>query len=147
MMTNIRKATQADIEKICEIESSGAVHWNKQQFIAELKLAFGNFIVLETNLEVIGYAVSWYVMDEVQLNNIVIKPEYREKGMGTILLEHILSDSHTREPRPRNIILEVSNVNHAAVQFYKKNGFIETGRRKNYYRHSDAILMMKEIPR
>lgn len=145
MMTKIRKAAQADIEKICEIETSGAAHWNKQQFMAELKLDFGNFIVLEANLEVIGYAVSWSVTDEVQLNNIVIKPEYRRKGMGTILLEHIQTDSHTREPRPRNIILEVSNANHAAIQFYKKNGFIETGRRKNYYSHSDAILMIKEI--
>ena len=147
MMTKIRKATHADIEKICEIEISGAAYWNKQQFMAELKLDFGNFIVLEANLEVIGYAVSWYVTDEIQLNNLVIKPEYRRKGMGTILLEHILTDSYTREPLPRSIILEVSNENRAAIQFYKKNGFIETGRRKNYYKHSDAILMIKEIPR
>jgi len=147
MMTKIRKATHADIEKICEIERSGAAHWNKQQFMAELKLDFAHFIVLEAKLEVIGYAVSWYVTDEIQLNNLVIKPEYRRKGMGTILLEHILTDSYTREPLPRSIILEVSNENRAAIQFYKKNGFIETGRRKNYYKHSDAILMIKEIPR
>jgi [ribosomal protein S18]-alanine N-acetyltransferase len=145
MPASIRKATEADIDKICQIEAAGTGLWNRQQFTAELSLEFGNFLVLEADREVIGFAVSWYVADEIQLNNIGIIPEYRRRGMGTRLLDRLVADSYVRMPRPGKIVLEVSISNNAAMQFYKKNGFVETGRRKNYYHQSDAVLMIKEI--
>jgi ribosomal-protein-alanine N-acetyltransferase len=145
MPVSIRKATEADIDKICRIEVARTGAWKRQQFTAELSLEFGNFLVIEVDHEVIGFAVSWYVADEIQLNNIGIIPDYRRRGMGTMLLDRLVADSCVRTPCPDKIVLEVSISNIAAILFYRKYGFEETGRRKNYYRQSDAVLMIKEI--
>ncbi len=145
MPANVRKATEADIDKICQIEAEGTGLWNRQQFAAELSFEFGSFLVLETDGGIIGFVVSWYVADEIQVNNIGIIPEYRRKGMGTMLLDRLVADSCLRKPRPDKIVLEVSSANCAALEFYRQYGFSETGRRKNYYRRSDAVLMIKGI--
>ena len=44
-----------------------------------------------------------------------------------------------------NITLEVSNNNQVGINLYKKYGFMKVAERKNYYKNSDAILMMKEL--
>src|SRR3990172_6915896 len=140
MNITIRKAVYSDIDKICDIESGGNALRNRQQFIEELKLNFATLVVIENGEDILGYAVFWRVADEIQLNNIGIKPECRRQGLGTLLLTHIMNNSYSPDFRPGKIILEVSSSNIPAVQFYKKNGFIEAGRRKNYYKNSDAIL-------
>ncbi len=145
MSARIRKATEEDVEKISEIEAAGAAIWSREQIAAELKLNFANVLVVEQDEKIIGFAASWYVADEIQLNSIGILPAYRKQGLGTKLLDRVVSDSHERIHRPGRIVLEVNIENVAALQFYKKYGFVETGRRKNYYRGSDALLMIKEL--
>ena len=42
------------------------------------------------------------------------------------------------------LLLEVSDINTAAKNFYKKFNFITVGKRKNYYKNgSDAVLKEK----
>ena len=139
----IRKATTEDIDAIYRIELEGQARWRRNQFADELKLNFSNFPVMETGGAIIGFAVVWNVADEIQLNNIGIKKEHRRQGLGTILLNHIISSPHAGPPR--KIYLEVSANNAPAQSFYRKNGFIEMGRRTNYYDSVDAILMKREL--
>jgi ribosomal-protein-alanine N-acetyltransferase len=146
MNISIRKAAYTDIDKINEIESAGTALWNREQFTAELRLDFSNLMVLESDGNINGYCVFWNVAEELQLNNFGIRPGYRRRGLGTLMLNHIMALHDAKKPRPRKIILEVSSENHPAIGFYKKNGFIETGRRNKYYKQGDAILMEKEIP-
>ena len=146
MNISIRKAAYTDIGEICEIESAGSALWDMRQITEELRLDFSNPTVLESDGHIIGYCVFWNVADELQLNNFGIRPEYRRRGLGTLMLNHIMTRYDAEKPRPGKIILEVSSENLPAISFYKKNGFIETGRRKKYYKKSDAILMEREIP-
>jgi ribosomal-protein-alanine acetyltransferase len=139
----IRKATTEDIDAIYRIELEGQARWSRTQFADELKLRFSNFPVMEMSGVIIGFAVVWNVADEMQLNNIGIKKEDRRRGLGTLMLNHIIS--YPRAVESRKIYLEVSVDNGAARSFYKKNGFIEIGRRKNYYDSVDAILMEREL--
>jgi ribosomal-protein-alanine N-acetyltransferase len=42
-----------------------------------------------------------------------------------------------------DISLEVRSSNEEAINFYKKNKFMEVAIRKNYYGNEDAILMVR----
>ncbi len=143
-MTSVRKAAAGDLEAIAAIEREGHARWSLRQFADELGLAFSRVFVVEENGEVIGFAVAWIVADEIQLNNIGIRKDRRLRGLGTLLLERIISDTRAVH-EPVKILLEVSSLNTAAQKFYLWNGFNETGRRRSYYDDADAILMERVL--
>ena len=71
------------------------------------------------------------------------KKKYRKKGIGTILLNHIINIF--RSKKYNKIFLEVKESNTIAQEFYSSFGFKRTGERKNYYKDENAILMEKGI--
>ncbi len=140
MISIIRKAAPGDLDAINRIEMEGHARWNRRQFADELGLGFSRFIVLETGSEIIGFAVAWIVADELQLNNIGVKKDCRRLGMGTLLLDDLISHHGSK-----TIHLEVSALNEAAIGFYRARGFVKIGRRKNYYDNIDAIMMERAL--
>ncbi len=67
--------------------------------------------------------------------------EYRRSGLGTMLLKA----AHGRLA-PRNVVLEVSVENAAAMAFYKRHGYEVVRRLKNYYLgREDAWQMQKKL--
>lgn len=143
-MTIFRTATADDIEAVYAIELEGHARWNRRQFADELGLNFSRVYVIEEGGDVIGFAVAWTIADEIQLNNIGIRKDHRLRGLGSRLLEHIISFAR-KTNEPVKIFLEVSSLNTVAQAFYRKNGFVETGRRSNYYDNVDAILMERVL--
>jgi [ribosomal protein S18]-alanine N-acetyltransferase len=145
-VTSVRTATADDIEAIYAIEREGHARWNRRQFADEMDLKFSRVFVVEEDGEVTGFAVAWIVADEIQLNNIGVRKDRRLRGLGSLLLERIISD--TRESHePVRVVLEVSSQNATAQMFYLKKGFVETGRRRSYYDDVDAILMERVLTR
>ena len=84
-----------------------------------------------------GYVIVFNNSDSLEIMKIGVNPEYREKGFGTILVNEIKKSR-------MEIFLEVRENNTTAIEFYKKNGFKEAGKRKNYYRDTGeaAIIMV-----
>ncbi len=82
------------------------------------------------------------------LLGISIAKDYRGKGIGKLLLKHILEEVKTL-PKLRIITLAVYSVNNLAIEMYKKFGFVEYGRLPNgvHYRGNfiDEILMYKPV--
>jgi len=145
-VTLIRTAAAGDIDAVYDIEREGHARWDRRQFADELGLNFSRFYVLEEDSDIVGFAVAWIVADEIQLNNIGVRKDRRLRGLGSRLLERVISDAREAHG-PVKIFLEVSELNTAARTFYRKAGFIETGRRKNYYDDVDAILMERVLAR
>lgn len=86
--------------------------------------------------------LSYSVMYElIEINYIYVKEEYRKKGIATKLLQELIKENHDKE----NITLEVNENNQNAINLYKKLGFIEVAKRKQYYGSEDAILMIKKL--
>lgn len=139
----IRKARFTDIEFILEIEHESAGTWTYNQFFQELKNEFSLFIVAETEHSVIGYLVAWRVADEIQLNNIAVRKDSRQQGIGSRLLSEICTADNNN--KFSSIFLEVRSRNIEAINFYSANGFTKSGIRKNYYNDDDAILMEKKL--
>jgi len=99
----------------------------------------------EAGESVVGYVVFWLIRDEVQINNIAVRPDARGQGLGEALLRRTLD--LVREMGGAYVILEVRVSNQAAVGLYLKLGFAEIGRRKGYYFNpsEDALVMSLEL--
>lgn len=93
----------------------------------------------------LGYAVLYSVLDEGNLDNIAVAPEFRRQGVADALLSALAGLCRERELV--HLMLEVRASNDPALALYRKYGFAEVGRRKNYYPNprEDAILMTWEI--
>ena len=93
---------------------------------------------------VLGYAVLSVVLDEGSLDNIAVAPEFRRQGVADALLSTLTGFARGHLAR---LFLEVRASNAPALTLYRKYGFAEVGRRKNYYDNprEDAILMTWEI--
>ena len=78
---------------------------------------------------------------------MAVRPEYRRQGVASQLL-----DVFRRFGEGQGLAfltLEVRDSNQAARALYARHGFVEAGRRKNYYQHpkEDAIIMTLEFQR
>lgn len=84
-----------------------------------------------------GYVIVFNNSDSLEIMKIGVNTEYRQKGIGTILINEMKKSR-------MGIFLEVRENNITAIEFYKKNGFKEAGKRKNYYRDTGeaAIIMV-----
>lgn len=87
-----------------------------------------------------GIIIYDYMYDRIEIEYIIVKEEYRRLGIATKLLNYV----EKKYDNIDNITLEVRESNMEAINFYKKNGFIEASIRKNYYKEGNGILMIKK---
>jgi len=140
---------ERDLDRVLEIErASFPSPWQRVHFEHELH---GNphalSRVLRVGGRVVGYACLWHLADEMTLNNIAVAPELRREGLGRLLLAWILEEAGCR--RCARVILDVRPSNRAARGLYGNFGFVEVGRRKNYYQleGEDSIVMVRRLDR
>ena len=93
----------------------------------------------------VGY-LSWLiVLDEGQIGNVCVHPNYRCEQIGEQLLHKCIS--LMEEDGINRLTLDVRETNLPARRLYEKVGFYEVGRRPNYYfKPSEAAILMDFIP-
>lgn len=104
---------------------------------------FINIYVYEKDGKVIGFINYSIMYDRAELNYIYVEKNFRKYGIATELMNYFIQD--TIKNNCKNITLEVSENNNPGIELYKKFGFVDVAKRKNYYKDSDGILMMKEL--
>ena len=117
--------------------------WNEKILEEELSNGFSKYIVAKFEDEIIGFAGLKIILDEADIMNIVTKKCYRNQGIGSLLLENLITMSH--KLNLNSINLEVNEANAEAIHLYKKFEFQEIGIRKNYYNDKNAIIMQKKL--
>lgn len=117
--------------------------WNFNILKEELQNENSKYIVAKINDEVVGFAGIKIIIDEADIMNIVVKNNFRKKGIGFLLLQQLIDLSKTLNIT--SISLEVNEKNIAAISLYKKFNFKEIGIRKKYYNNNNAILMIKTL--
>ena len=143
---HIRPATIADIPSILALErqSATAGHWTEEQYRQAFQRDGATRLVLvgAEDLETCpaGFLVAQYLAPEWELENIVVTPTARRKGLGKRLLEAFFTAAN--KINSTAVFLEVRESNAPARTLYEKTGFEQTGRRKSYYTNpsEDAIL-------
>lgn len=80
-------------------------------------------------------------VDEGEIINIAVKPEFQKQGIADRLMRAMLSEGRKRAVY--RMFLEVRVSNEAAIRLYEKNGFTRQGIRKDFYKeiHEDAYVM------
>ncbi|MCX8501253.1 MAG: ribosomal protein S18-alanine N-acetyltransferase [Alphaproteobacteria bacterium] len=86
----------------------------------------------------LAFLVLRLVVDEAEIMTIGVMPEARRQGLARALMSEatrILGHN-----RCQSLFLEVAVSNLPAQKLYRGLGFVEVGRRENYYRHLDGQL-------
>jgi ribosomal-protein-alanine N-acetyltransferase len=145
-LIKIRKMTLDDLEQVVAIDQvSFSLPWPARSFHYEITDNLASRCwVADLDGRVIAMVVAWLIVDEIHIATIATHPDFRKQGIGWNLLLHTLKCA--REEGALTSFLEVRESNLAAQEMYRKFGYVESGRRKNYYSDNgeDAILMSLE---
>jgi len=134
------------INDILQIEkASFPTPWAKTSFLQELQNDLAVYTVVLSKGKVIGYAGMWLILDEAHITNVAVHPEYRQLGIGRLLMQQMFLRAAVLGAA--RMTLEVRVSNEPACLLYTSLGFSQEGRRKGYYTdtNEDALIMWKEI--
>ena len=149
---NVRLATPADIPAIQALEKQAdtAAHWSNAIYRSLFVQGGVKRIVLvvDQNGSISAFLVARLAADEWEIENIVVASDLRRRGIASALLHELLQRACAASAQ--QILLEVRRSNASARAFYAKAGFVECGRRGQYYQgpEEDAICYsLKLSPR
>ena len=144
-MIRYERMKEAHVAQIAELEKQCfSDPWSEKSVASELENPLALWLAAVENSRVLGYAGSQTVMDETDMMNIAVHPDFRHQGIAKGLIESLIAE--LKERGSRCLTLEVRRSNMPAVSLYEKLGFTQIGRRPNYYRNpkEDALILRKE---
>lgn len=144
-MISISKLSPADVEGVFRVsQQSFAAPWSLEAIEAEIHNPLAWYLVARAEAAVIGFLGAWLVMDEVQITNIAVAPDWRGQGVASKLLADLIDTMMTRAMT--TMILEVRNSNLPARHLYESAGFQYAGYRRNFYPDGeDAHVMTLDL--
>lgn len=142
---------EADIDAILFIENiSFQRPWGRVSFLNELALNGAVSLAArhkgsDGRVRIIAYIFFRLVVDEMHILKIAVSPEWRSRGVATLLMKKSLELADERGVS--TVYLEVRPSNSAAVLLYRNMGFNVIAQRTNYYTETgeDALVMSKKI--
>lgn len=140
----IETMNSSHVEGIFEVSKlSLAETWNMESIEKELSNKLAKYFVALDGDKVIGFIGMWIVLDEGDITNIAVHPDYRKQGIGDLLMNSLVS--LCKESKINSLTLEVREGNIPAQNLYKKHEFKEEGLRKNFYDNpkENAIIMWR----
>ncbi len=142
-MSDIRPLTPAELPQLVAIERAANPYpWTAGVFQSCFNEQYFNYGSFQAG-QLKGYYIGQFLGVESQLFNICVAPSAQGQGVGKHLLQHFIAQSSAKHAL--DAWLEVRAANRVAIHLYQQAGFIETGRRENYYvgpsGREDAILM------
>jgi ribosomal-protein-alanine N-acetyltransferase len=145
----IHKMNSRDLDEVFAIEAaSSQAPRSKDSFVKEIQNPFAHCFVIkdgnETGQHVIGFICFRNVVEESDLLEIAVHPDYRRLGIGKKLMQYYIDFS--RRKGVHTFYLEVNVSNQSAIQLYQAFAYQSTGVRKKFYQGKfDALLMRKRI--
>ena len=137
----------AHIDQMAQIEiECFSVPWSREALLEELDNPYAHYVVCcDKAGNVVGYIGSRIVLDEADITNVAVRPQYRRQGIAARLVSMMLEQM--AEKGVVSVLLEVRESNLPAQNCYAQAGFTVVGRRKNYYElpKEDALLMGREL--
>jgi ribosomal-protein-alanine N-acetyltransferase len=140
--------TAADLDEVTAIEDlSFGSPWSKESFLFDLEenVFSRSTVARDKEGRIVGYSCCWHLHEELKINNIAVHPKHRGKGIGRTLLRAALEAARGADCQVA--LLEVRPSNSAARALYASEGFVEVGRRKDYYtqEREDALVLALDL--
>jgi [ribosomal protein S18]-alanine N-acetyltransferase len=111
--------------------------WTRSQCAGILPMAgVSLYLARDANSDdPIGFSLARNVADESELLLIAVSPARHREGIGLRLLDHFMQQAQASGVKRMH--LEVRDGN-PAIAMYKRAGFTQVGRRRNYYHAADG---------
>jgi ribosomal-protein-alanine acetyltransferase len=145
-----------------ERQCATAAHWTEEQYermfqspesdlsqrlalVIDKDHDVGSKAPSKRDLPLIAFLIANHLGSEWELENVVVESTFRRKGVGTRLLNELLT--RARATNSESVLLEVRESNQAARALYAKWGFEQDGRRRGYYANppEDAIRYRRTL--
>lgn len=132
MDTHIRPAEEADFPQLLVLFQDFADYvkvpekmTNTLEQMRADKEYFKGYVAEDSEGKIIGFATYFFCYytwsgKAIYLDDLYVKPEYRGKGLGTALMQKVISLA--KESGCRRLRWQVSNWNTPAIAFYKSLG-------------------------
>lgn len=143
----LRRLIDADFESVHEIDQKcypREIAYSRREFRWYLRLPGAEGIVAETRDTIAGFILTAGFERTGHIITIDVLPEFRRARAGTTLLR--AAEESLARRGASEIELETAVDNSAAIEFWKKNGYLTRGILKNYYPGGlAAYAMMKRL--
>ena len=81
-------AGESDLDGVLAVESESFTNpWTKEMYAWELqnRSVCHIYVARTPDCQVAGFCAFWLVFDEIHINNVAVRPEYRDRGLGSDL--------------------------------------------------------------
>jgi [ribosomal protein S18]-alanine N-acetyltransferase len=144
---SVRRASLHDLDDISKIEiACFAAPWPREVLAEEIaERSWSRVVVASSQDTVIAFMVYWLVSSELHLLNLAVHPRWRRRGLGRMLVDHLVAEA--RVEGRLELLLEVRVSNAAAQELYRRVGFHEIMVRRRYYsdNQEDALVMLMRL--
>ena len=145
-MVNYRKATLLDLPILVSLDREyfPDTAWPAEQFRAEISGNTRNFLIAESDGQIMGYASVFLPSagGGADLMTIAIHPDFRRQGIAKHLIEEL--ERWAADRGADSMMLEVDIENQNAIALYAKLGYEKLNIRKNYYGYGKDAQIMKK---
>jgi len=133
--------TRRDIPAVAALEAVVySEPWSPRVFFDELEMANRQYAVAtDVDSSVVGYGGLLVIDEDAHITTLAVAPEARGKQLGKRLMLALVDQA--LEAGARHLTLEVRLSNSSAQGLYELFGFSPVGKRKNYYKDEDALVM------
>jgi ribosomal-protein-alanine N-acetyltransferase len=141
-----RLQSEEDLDAVVEVEAASFNNpTTRTWYENELQRPDVCFVYLirTRDCPVAGFCAFWKVLDQIHINNLAIRPDYRRRGLARQLLARVMEEA-VRLGAP-TATLEVRRSNDAARELYQSAGFKLAGVRTSYYTNpiEDALILTR----
>ena len=114
--------------------------WSPRVFFDELSMDNREYLVITNgDKRIIGYGGLLVIDEDAHITTLAVAPEARGQRLGKRLMLALVDQA--LGAGARHLTLEVRLSNSSAQGLYELFGFAPVGRRKNYYKTEDALVM------
>jgi [ribosomal protein S18]-alanine N-acetyltransferase len=138
----LRACEFGDLDQVSQVEKASFPDrpYSRLDFVSCLLIEREGFIVACKDGSVIGYVIAMPQGQEGSIQSIAVLPEFREKGIGEMLMKSAINHLTGRFKR---VYLLVDVNNESAIRLYHRLSFNETGKIiKEYYPNEDDAIEM-----
>lgn len=142
MSMEFRPMQKADVPRIAEMERlCFRSPWSESSLLGELKNSIAHYRVGELDGVITAYGGMWIMYGEAHITNVAVHPDFRGKGYGRKLMEHMIKTALLHGCASMTLEVRISNT--VAQNLYTSMGFEVAGRRKKYYTDTgeDGLIM------
>lgn len=138
---SIRRMERGDIPSVAALEAEVYDQpWSPRVFFDELAMENREYVVMTNgDSRIVGYGGLLVVDEDAHITTLAVAPEARGRQLGKRLMLALVEEA--LDAGARHLTLEVRLSNSSAQGLYELFGFAPVGRRKNYYKDEDALVM------